>query len=95
VVRDGRVDQASCLAAHPGFEDGGIGASLRTDPMDDELVVERDDIGAADAGHGRDHADPMQSAAERDTAPIPGTTARCDPSGDLGLLPEVLPEPRL
>jgi hypothetical protein len=37
----------------------------------------------------------MEPPSERDAAAVARTAARCDPSRDLGLLPEVLPEPRL
>ena len=95
MIGDGRVDRASRFDPQPCFEDRRVRTPFGADAVDHELIIERNDIRAADPGHGRYDPDPMQSAAERDAAAIPRTTAGCDPSSHLGLLPEVLPEPWL
>jgi hypothetical protein len=63
--------------------------------MDDQLVVEGDDVGAADPGHRRDDAHPVEAATERDAAAVSRSTARSGPSGDGRLVTKMLAQPRL
>jgi hypothetical protein len=95
MLRDRHLDHPAGLVPEPGLQDRGIGPAIRGDSVDHKLIVERDDIGAPDAGDGRHGTDPMEPAPERDAATVPGPTARRDPPRDVGLMAEMLAQPPL
>lgn len=95
MLGDGDVDRMPRLILEPGLEDSAVGASIGGDAMDHQLIVEGHDARAADPRYGRDHADPMEPATERDTAAVSRTAACGDAPSHLRLTAEVLAEPGL
>jgi hypothetical protein len=81
--------------SQPTLEDRGVRPSIGRDPMDHQLVIEGDDIGSADPRNGRDDADAMEPAEERDLATMRGPTTCRELRHEGCLTPEVAAEPGL
>ena len=91
----GRLDGAAGFLLQPRLEDGRVGSAVGSDPVDDELVVERYDSRAADARHGRHDANPVQPTAEGDTTAVACPTSCREGRGDIRLAGEVAAKPSL
>ncbi len=91
----GRLDRPARLVLQPRLEDGRIGPALGTDPVDDELVVERHDGRPSDAGHGRHDPDTVQPTAERDATAVACPASSRDGRGDIRLAGKVAAKPSL
>lgn len=68
---------------------------IGSDPMDHELVVERDDVGSPDPRDGWHDADAMQPPTEWDQATVRGAATGSEPCEKRGLTTEVATQPLL
>lgn len=94
---DGRVDRDAGLLAQPRLEDGRLGPSIGSHPVDDEdaLLREDDHVRATQARHGRDDADPEPPSVVQDLTAVAGASVGGDPGCLRRLAGDVPTDPLL